>query len=90
MKFEFDPKKSLANKMKHGISLEQAQELWFVPSVEIEARTQDEPRYMIIGRLNGKFYSSIFTMREKDVIRLISARRSRKTEENLYHECIKT
>ncbi len=74
MKFEYDKNKSIINKEKHGISLE-------------EAKTIDEPRFMIIGKINGKFYSCIYTMR-KEVIRLISARRSRKSEEEIYHENI--
>lgn len=90
MKFEHDHNKSAKNKQKHGISLDEAQMLWFVPHVEIEARTLDEPRLMIIGKINDKFYSCIYTTRGVDTIRLISARRSRKTEEVIYHEHIKT
>ncbi len=89
MKFVYDKKKSEINKSKHGISLEEAKELWFVPSVELEAKTIDEPRFMLIGKINGKFYSCIYTIREK-AIRLISARRSRKAEEEIYNENIKT
>lgn len=77
MKFEYDNHKSTANKAKHGISLEDAKDLWAVPAVELEAKTIDEPRYMIIGKINGKFYSCIYTIRG-ETIRLISARRSRK------------
>lgn len=88
MKYEYDPIKSKKNAEKHGISLEQAVELWSVLSVEIAARNLDENRSMIIGKLGIKFYSCIFTMR-KDTIRLISARRSRKNEEAIYHEKIK-
>ena len=47
MKFEHDHNKSAKNKQKHGISLDEAQMLWFVPHIEIEARTLDEPRFMI-------------------------------------------
>lgn len=89
MKFVYDKKKSATNKSKHGISLEEAKELWFVPSVELKAKTIDEPRFMLIGKINGKFYSCIYTIRE-EAIRLISARRSRKAEEEIYHENIKT
>ncbi|OGT63557.1 MAG: hypothetical protein A3E85_04580 [Gammaproteobacteria bacterium RIFCSPHIGHO2_12_FULL_45_12] len=89
MKFAYDKNKSATNKAKHDISLEEAKELWQVPSVEVEARTIDEPRFMVIGKLNGKFYSCIYTLRG-NAIRLISARRSRKTEEEIYHEIIKT
>lgn len=89
MRFEYDKNKSTSNKAKHGISLEEAKELWLVPSVEIEARTIDELRLMIIEKINGKYYSCIYTLRD-EVIRLISARRSRKNEEEIYHEIIKT
>lgn len=63
MKFTYDDKKSIINQSKHGISLEEAKKLWLVPSMEIAARTIDEPRFMIIGKLNGKFYSCIYTVR---------------------------
>ncbi len=87
MLFEFDENKSLANKVKHGISLDEAKHLWFVPAVEIEARTQGEARFMLIGQLNNKCYSCIFTKRG-EIVRLISARRSRASEEGLYHDYI--
>jgi len=61
MKFEYDPKKSVINQSKHGVSLEEAKILWSVPAVEIEARTIDEPRYMIIGMINNKHYSCYFS-----------------------------
>ena len=86
MKFDYDPRKSVANKKKHGISLEEAKELWSVLSVEVKAKTVDEPRVMMIGQIKNKFYSCIYTVRG-DVIRLISARRSRKSEEEIYHDC---
>jgi len=87
MNFEFDPEKSKSNQEKHGISLAQVQQLWQVPAIEIPARTVDEPRYILIGKLGKKCYSCIYTLRG-DKIRLISARRSRKAEEQLYYEHI--
>lgn len=87
MKFEYDSVKSGTHLKKHGISLEQAKELWQVQSVEVQARTVDEPRCMIIGKLKGKFYSCIFTTRG-EVTRIISARRSRASEEVLYNETV--
>jgi hypothetical protein len=43
MEFEFDLKKSLSNKDKHGIDFGEAQALWNDPHLlEIEARTSDE------------------------------------------------
>ena len=67
MKFEYDPKKSVSNKSKHGTSLEEAKKLWSKPYLEIEARTLDEPRYMLIGKIDGKFYSCIYIILENVV-----------------------
>jgi uncharacterized DUF497 family protein len=89
MKFEFDPKKATVNKTKHGLTLEEATKLWDVLSVEIKAKTVDEERFMIIGKLKGRCYSCIYTMKGHS-IRLISARRSRESEENIYNAHIKT
>lgn len=88
MKFEYNFHKSQLNLKKHGISLEQAKQLWQVVSVELPARSLEEERFMIIGKLGGKCYSCIFTKR-KGSFRLISARRSRKKEEVIYDECLK-
>lgn len=90
MKFDYDVNKSAKNKLKHGISLEEAKKLWFVVAIEIEARTLNEPRFMRVGKIGNKFYSCIYTMRWPEIIRLISARRSRKNEEEIYYEHIKT
>ena len=87
IKFEYHQAKSLVNRQKHGISLEEAKELWRVPNIQIDAQVLNEPRVMIIGKVKGKFHSCVFTMRG-EVIRLISARRSRSTEERIYHERI--
>jgi uncharacterized DUF497 family protein len=84
MDFEYDSKKSLLNKEKHGIDFIEAQNIWDDPEcVMIPARTKNEPRYLIIGMYNGKIWSAIFTLRNKK-IRIISVRRSRKNEEEIY------
>ncbi len=84
MEFEFDPKKSRPNKKKHGIDFVEAQMLWLDSMLlEIPARTSDEPRYVIIGRICDKNWSAVVTYRE-DRVRLISVRRSRKEEVDLY------
>jgi uncharacterized DUF497 family protein len=84
MPFEFDRRKSLSNKSKHGIDFIEAQALWDDPDrLVIPARTVDEPRVMIIGYLAGTVWSGIFTIRDEN-IRIISVRRSRKEENELY------
>lgn len=82
--FEFDPAKSEANRSKHGIDFVAAQQLWLDPMLmEIPAKTEDEPRYLAIGVMDGKHWSAVITYRESHV-RLISVRRSRTEEVALY------
>lgn len=76
--FEFDDKKSQTNLIKHGIDFIVAQRLWEDPEfVEIQARSTDEPRSLIIGSIEDKFWSAVITQRY-EVVRIISVRRSRK------------
>lgn len=82
--FEFDQTKSLSNLEKHGIDFVQAQNLWNDPDLlEIPAETSDEPRFLLIGRIKQKHWSAIITYRQSN-IRIISVRRSRKEEVDLY------
>jgi len=84
VKFEFDPGKSDKNKEKHGIDFFQAQALWDdIDLIEIPVKTVDEPRFLVIGKITGKHWSGIITYRGDD-IRMISVRRSRKEEVDLY------
>jgi uncharacterized DUF497 family protein len=86
MEFAFDPAKSAANLRKHGIDFLAAQALWQDPSLlEIPARTSDEERFLVIARLQGKHWSAVITYRQQ-VIRLISVRRSRPEEVQLYEQ----
>lgn len=84
MKFEYDPTKSEINQSKHGINFQQAQQLWLDPlRVEIQAKSMIEPRFMVIGKIEGRYWSAIITYRQQ-VTRIISVRRSRKEEIELY------
>ena len=84
MNFEFDPVKSGLNGEKHGIDFVEAQVLWEDPYLlEIPAEVKDEPRYLVIGRIAGAHWSGVITYRE-ETIRIISVRRSRKEEVDLY------
>ncbi len=82
--FEFDTAKSDSNRVKHGIDFFEAQSLWHDPMLlEIPAMTEDEPRCLVIGLLDGKHWSAVVTYRGGN-IRLISVRRSRTEEVVLY------
>ena len=84
MEFEFNSRKSANNLAKHGIDFDDAKKLWEDPDLlEIPAKTADEPRWLLIGKIAGKHWSAVITYR-RDVIRIISVRRSRKEEVILY------
>ena len=85
MGFEFDPRKSDRNLANHGIDFVEAQQLWNDSNLlEIPARTEDEPRFIVIGQINPKHWSAVITYRGDD-IRIISVRRSRE-EEVIWYE----
>ena len=66
------------------IDFNEAQELWDDPDlITIPIITCDEPRYLVIGKISGKHWSGIITYRGER-IRIISVRRSRKEEVDIY------
>ena len=82
--FEFNAAKSESNRTKHGIDFVEAQGLWNDPMLlEIPAKTDDEPRYLVIGLIDGKHWSAVITYRGS-CVRLISVRRARVEEVVLY------
>ena len=84
MLFEFDLKKSDANKQKHGLDFNEAQALWGDPDlIEVPVQAIDEPRFVVIGMVSGKHWSGVITYRGEK-IRIISVRRSRKEEIEIY------
>ena len=84
MEFEFDTKKSEINKKKHGINFIEAQALWEDPDlIEIPAKTKDEPRFLVVGRISEEHWSGVITYRGEK-IRIISVRQSRQEEVDIY------
>lgn len=84
VEFEFDKNKSQLNKKKHGINFVEAQALWEdTDRIEIPTKTIDEKRYLLIGKIFEKYWSAILTYRDEKV-RIISVRRSRKEEVEIY------
>ncbi|MCJ7746848.1 MAG: BrnT family toxin [Desulfobacterales bacterium] len=86
MKFEWDSSKSQLNRRKHGIDFETAKILWSDENrVEIHAPHPVEDREILIAKHFDKIWAAIYTMRG-DTIRIISVRRARKKEVDLYEE----
>ena len=82
--FEFDDLKSESNLQKHGIDFIEAQALWNDSNLlEIPAKTLDESRFLVIGKIEQRHWSAVITYRNGKV-RLISVRRSRDEEVTLY------
>lgn len=82
--FEYDEAKSQSNLEKHGIDFLSAQELWRdLELLQIEARCDEEQRFLLIGQIDGRHWSAVVTYRS-ELIRLISVRRSRMSEVMLY------
>ncbi len=84
LSFEYDQNKSTQNLAKHGIDFDTAQSLWSDPDLlEVPAKTTDEARFIVIGKISMMHWSAIITYRDKN-IRIISVRRSRIEEVKLY------
>ncbi|WP_439482172.1 BrnT family toxin [Cyclobacterium plantarum] len=66
------------------MDFEYAKELWEDPyRVIIEARTTDEERYLLVAKLDKRFWSAVFTIRS-GAVRVISVRKSRSNEKEIY------
>ncbi len=84
MEFEYDPSKSASNQEKHGIDFDAAQALWADPRlIEAPALVADEPRFLAIGKIDGKHWTAVFARRDHRS-RIISVRRARREEVEHY------
>jgi len=73
MIFEYNEHKSSINKQKYEIDFQEAQKLWDDPySFELPSpQSEDEERFLVLGKINSKNYTAIITYRDKN-IRIIS------------------
>ena len=86
MRFEWDSDKSDLNRKKHGIDFETAKNLWLDENrVEIHAPHPVEDRAILIAQYLNRIWAAICTIRG-NAIRIISLRRARKREVNLYEK----
>lgn len=91
MKFEWDDAKAASNSNKHGVTFELAITVFDDPYALIapdEKHSNDvETREWIIGLSDKGVLVVVFTKRlSGKVYRLISARKAKKSERNLYEE----
>jgi uncharacterized DUF497 family protein len=83
--FEWDDEKSQTNLVKHGISFDDASEVFYGPVVITGSSRNNEERWLAIGKSHDRIVSVIFT-RRNDLIRIISARRPRRDEKRAYRD----
>ena len=85
MSFEFDPDKSLVNKVKHRIDfVEEAQALWLDSAALLApATSKTEERYLFVGKIGTVLWTAVVTFRGPN-LRLISVRRARTEEKKAY------
>jgi uncharacterized DUF497 family protein len=93
MRFDWNPEKAKANLEKHGVSFEEAIEIFSsaVDYLEIydEEHSQDEDRFIAIGPVAGRIVVVVFAEWPEDTIRVISARRATPREIQLYRGSMK-
>ena len=79
-------RKERVKQRKHSIDFQTAKGLWQDElRIEIKAPHPVENRSIVIGQLHGKLWTAVFTKRS-DAVRIISVRRSRKKEVELYEK----
>lgn len=91
IKFEWDENKNEINKKKHGLSFEEAREVFGDENAILfddPDHSLDEDRFLIIGTVkSSKICIVNHCYRDNDnVIRLISARQATKNEKRIYEK----
>jgi uncharacterized DUF497 family protein len=87
VRFEWDDEKAVANLEKHGVSFGEATEVFYdlnaLEGFDAEHSTE-ENRFFIIGLSSRRLLYVVYAERADDTVRIISARRAVKREEELY------
>jgi len=83
--FEWDENKRRSNVTKHGIDFDDAKDVFYDPAActFLSPRTASERRHVTVGLMRGTLIAVIFTRRGR-AIRIISARRARRSERQRY------
>jgi len=88
MKYEWDETKNLANIRKHEIDFLDVPAMFQHPMVTFldQKKEYGEDRWIGIGILKTILAVAVFTEPNEDTIRIISARKATKHEEQIYRE----
>ena len=90
MKFEWDDAKNRANIRKHGIDFIDAIDIFNHPYLSAHDKRENygEDRWQALGWMKALVGVVVYTERQGDVIRVISARRATKREVSNYEKII--
>jgi len=87
--FEWDDAKADANLRKHGVSFREAMTVfdqWGAPISDV-LHSVEEDRFIIVGvSERDRLLTVAFTYRDEETVRIISARRSNRREQQLYEQ----
>ena len=93
MKLEWDAGKDRANQQKHGIGFREASQLFTsdINYLEIfdDQHSEGEDRFIAIGPIERGLVLAVWTERDDDSIRIISARWATSHEQNLYFDYLR-
>ena len=88
MKFDWDPEKAAENAAKHGVSFDQAIKAFDDPDaifIDDPEHSVGEVRERLLGAADETgIVLVVFTVREGDMLRIISAREATKEEKKIY------
>jgi uncharacterized DUF497 family protein len=87
LEFEWDEVKAKSNLEKHGVSFLTAAATFSNERLERIDDREDygEARWIALGRVGIEVYRVVFTWRSKSLIRLISAQKASKDEQEIYY-----
>ena len=89
MNFEWDPKKAIANRRKHGITFEEASSALrdrFSATAHDPDHSEDEDRFVTFGFSSRSRLLAVSHTDRGNAIRIISARIAKSTERQIYEE----
>ena len=88
IRVEWDSRKAASNEKKHGISFEEAQSVFFDEQallLEDPQPRHEEERFILLGlSASLRLLVVVHALRERDVIRIISARKATRKETREY------
>lgn len=89
VKVEWDERKNTKNQAKHGVSFEEAREIFASGQEYLElyddAHSTFEDRFIAIGIIPRGLAVVLLTERDDDIIRIISARWATRREQHMYN-----